>query len=49
MADKLLRRPFRFYGGYVSLTSDQRTFFVENKIIDYYKCIIKDLSDSNIQ
>lgn len=43
----LLFRPFAFYGGYVSLSSQEKEQFAANATVFNYKSIIKDLADAN--
>jgi len=41
---KFMKKPFKFYGDYVSLSQTDKTDFAERELVNYYKCIIKDQS-----
>jgi len=38
-----LRGPLKFFGSYVKLNALDKTFIAENEVLQYYKCIIKDI------
>lgn len=42
----LMQRPFNFYGEMVALSHPQRESFAEDQLVNYYKCIIKDMSEA---
>jgi hypothetical protein len=40
-------KAFNFYGSYTTLSLQEKREHAESQVVNYYKCIIKDLSESN--
>lgn len=46
LVGSIYAKPMYFYGSYVSLSLGEKIEYLENDVLNYYKCIISDLNDT---